>query len=126
MPSCGHGSGVAGEKCRAAERFSGRRGRGGPEAGSDRQRPAEPAVLGAPDLPADGTAEQIGQLREERGRTGSKALPASVILIGLANRVVPAEGDLVDVALQERVAELVEDADLRGCEFLPVAVSTEI
>src|SRR3954470_17358686 len=62
----------------ACDRGSGRCRRSEPEAGSDRQRPAGPAALGAPDLPADGTSEQIGQLREEGGRTGSKALPASV------------------------------------------------
>src|SRR5689334_25070044 len=56
--------------------------------------------------------EQIGQLREEGSRTGAQAPPALAVLIRLANRVVPAEGDLVDVAWQERVAELVKDADL--------------
>src|SRR3954447_12686443 len=89
-----------------------RRGRGEPETGSNRQRPAEPAALRAPHLPADGMPEQIGQLREEGSRTGMQASAALAVLIGLANRVVPAEGDLVDVALQEWVAELVKDADL--------------
>src|SRR5690349_22770752 len=89
-----------------------RRGRGEPESGSNRQRPAEPAALRAPHLPADGMPEQIGQLREEGSRTSAEAPSALAVLTGLANRMVPAEGDLVDVAWQERIAELVKDADL--------------